>query len=71
MTDSRRPLSDGLFIDMATKDPDIPALSDGPDVCPCCGGELIHGYGLAGGGIGVYLACAACALIVAKDEDES
>jgi hypothetical protein len=27
------------------------------DVCPKCGGELHHGYGLAGGGIGTYLSC--------------
>jgi hypothetical protein len=27
------------------------------DMCPKCGGELHHGYGLAGGGIGCYTAC--------------
>lgn len=25
--------------------------------CPKCGGELYHGYGLAGGGIGAYTTC--------------
>lgn len=27
------------------------------EICPTCGGELYSGYGLAGGGIGVYTSC--------------
>lgn len=28
-----------------------------PDVCPKCGANTEHGYGLAGGGFGPYVFC--------------
>jgi hypothetical protein len=28
------------------------------DICPHCGGQTEHGFGLAGGGYGVYAFCA-------------
>jgi hypothetical protein len=27
------------------------------DICPCCGMPTEHGFGLAGGGYGVYVYC--------------
>lgn len=29
----------------------------GKSACPDCGGQLVAGYGIAGGGIGPYLLC--------------
>lgn len=31
--------------------------------------EVISGYGLAGGGIGIYFCCAECGLMLHKDQD--
>ena len=45
----------GAHIDYAKQDPSIP--QDGPEVCPVCGKELEAGYGMAGGGMGVYMYC--------------
>ncbi len=28
-----------------------------PEKCPKCGADLISGYGLMGGGIGLYVVC--------------
>lgn len=42
-------------IDYATQDSAIP--ENGPDRCPMCGKELEAGYGMAGGGMGVYMYC--------------
>lgn len=39
--------------------------------CAKCHGELEQGYGLAGGGIGVYDYCPKCGDIVSKTEDHS
>jgi len=39
------------------------------DACPICHGELEDGYGLAGGGIGVYGYCPSCERIIWKCED--
>lgn len=54
MTEKKK---DELFIhmDFAEQDPSIP--EKGPDVCPTCGKPLESGYGMAGGGMGVYMYC--------------
>lgn len=39
-------------------DHQIPIPPPGPP-CPKCGGELLEGFGLAGGGYGAYSACLA------------
>jgi hypothetical protein len=44
------------------------------DKCPRCGGELIYGFGLCGGGYGAYTFCGEdhCDYFVKKqEEDES
>lgn len=38
--------------------------------CPRCGAETEMGYGLAGGGCGVYLWCDVCQDVVSKTQDE-
>lgn len=43
----------------------------GPDQCEACKVELEAGYGLAGGGIGVYMYCPKCGLITNKVQDHS
>lgn len=37
--------------------------------CPTCSDELVTGYGLAGGGIGVYEYCERCRKVVSKTPD--
>lgn len=46
-----------IFLDFATLAPDVTAVDRLPETCPVHGGELLIGYGLAGGGIGVYAMC--------------
>lgn len=69
--DSRAKNAPAVYVEWSEKDPEIPSIADAPDECPRCGGTPVLGYGLAGGGIGPYLVCPGCALIVAKDEDET
>ncbi len=52
MTDDKKITA---HIDYATQDSAIP--ENGPDTCPTCGKELEAGYGMAGGGMGVYMYC--------------
>jgi hypothetical protein len=46
-----------------------------PEVCPKCGSKTLIGYGLAGGGVGVYVACDGdtdCDFFMKRqDEDET
>ena len=42
----------------------------GPDVCPKCSGELEQGYGMAGGGMGVYTYCPRCGDILSKTQTD-
>ena len=50
--------------------PRLPTIAEAPDVCPYCGGvDFEPSFGLAGGGYGAYLACAACSQIVGKDQE--
>jgi len=41
--------------------------------CPSCDAVTVVGYGLAGGGIGLYTSCVECGNIVTKsnEDDES
>jgi hypothetical protein len=57
-----------LHLDAAKKRADLPEFA--PDACPHCGGELQTGFGLAGGGYGVYTYCEACGVVTSKTETE-
>jgi len=46
---------------------DLPECGD-HDRCPRCGGELEQGFGLAGGGFGVYTYCPKCEMVTSKSE---
>lgn len=36
--------------------------------CPTCGGEQETGFGLAGGGFGIYTYCPRCEAVTSKSE---
>lgn len=57
-----------IHLDSASKRPDLPEYD--PEKCPKCGGPVVDGFGLAGGGYGVYTYCDACGEIVSKTEVE-
>lgn len=47
----------------------MPDANTPPERCPECGcAEFGHGFGLAGGGYGPYLACERCSYVVAKTQ---
>jgi hypothetical protein len=50
------PLS--IHIDLAATDEQKQSQAPLLDICPHCGGQTEHGFGLAGGGYGVYAFCA-------------
>lgn len=60
-------------------EPDKPTIihvdpTDPPTLCPNCrlGPEYWEGgYGLAGGGIGVYTYCSGCGTIITKTQDHT
>jgi hypothetical protein len=56
-----------FHIDAATKRKDLPDMGS-HEVCPTCHGPLQTGFGLAGGGFGVYTYCEACARVTSKSE---
>ena len=56
-----------IHIDTAHKRDDLPEFYQG-DHCPKCGGEQEVGFGLAGGGYGVYTYCPRCEQITSKSE---
>lgn len=61
------PMTDEKTIIHVAKSEKRPGLPDcGLDRCPKCGGDLEDGFGLAGGGFGVYQYCGACEEIVSK-----
>lgn len=63
-----------IHIDAAKKRSDLPDVGGTDGKCPTCGGELEIGFGLAGGGYGVYEYCdnETCAKVVTKtDEDDT
>lgn len=59
-----------LHLDFTEQHPDIPSMAEAKlcpehhDVPP----EI--NYGLAGGGIGVYMICPVCGRILGKDQDD-
>jgi hypothetical protein len=55
-------------IDFSNKREGLPEYSDGP--CPKCGGKTQTGFGLAGGGYGVYAFCDSCGEVVSKTLEE-
>lgn len=57
-----------IFIDAAEKRPDLPDCGATNGLCPRCGDRLEVGFGLAGGGYGVYEYCASetCNKVVTK-----
>jgi hypothetical protein len=59
----------GVHIDSAEQHPAVPDHT--PEACPKCGGqEFEGGFGLAGGGYGVYEYCVGCGTIVSKTQVE-
>lgn len=62
-----------IHVDFMEQDPAIPKIGEFSHCerqdCPGRTGDFVAGYGLAGGGIGVYLSCDTCYKIVAKDQD--
>ena len=45
----------------------LPEFAQG-DPCPKCGGQTEDGFGMAGGGFGVYTYCTSCGEVVTKSE---
>lgn len=58
-----------VHIDAAKKRDELPEVGE-HDACPQCGGELQTGFGLAGGGFGVYTYCEACGVVTSKTESD-
>ena len=56
-----------LHVDSAEQT--VPPMS-GAQECYRCGTELEIGFGLAGGGYGVYEYCPKCAEVIGKDQEE-
>ena len=56
-----------IHIDAANKREGLPEYSQ-DDPCPHCGGPTESGFGLAGGGFGVYSYCVRCEKVVSKSE---
>lgn len=59
-------LPTSVHIDPSHKRDNLPEYSQ--DKCPKCGGPVETGFGLAGGGYGIYSFCNACGEIVSKSE---
>lgn len=59
-----------VFTDDLKKRPDLPECGATEGHCPSCGTELKTGFGLAGGGYGVYEYCdnETCNDIITKSE---
>lgn len=57
-----------IHIDAAEKNPSLPDCGATDGMCPTCGHPLETGFGLAGGGYGVYEYCAneGCNKVVTK-----
>lgn len=61
-------MTDKIHVDNAEQDPGLPDFC--PDVCPTCGTEAESGFGLAGGGYGVYTYCPKCEKMLGKVQVE-
>lgn len=61
-----------IHVSRAEQDPDIPKSGEEvrctEETCPGEKGWEV-GYGLAGGGIGIYMYCNKCEKVVSKDQD--
>ena len=58
-----------IHIDSAEKRKELPEVGD-IAACPHCGGqEFSMGFGLAGGGYGIYEICDACCMVVSKTQE--
>ncbi len=55
-----------IHIDSSEQHKDVPET--GPDVCPDCKCEAETGFGLFGGGYGVYAYCPKCGTIFHKTQ---
>ena len=53
-----------IIISPSEPRPDIPTHD--VDACPHCGGPVVKGFGLAGGGFGPYTFCEKCERITSK-----
>lgn len=59
-----------VHISAAKKRIDLPDVGGTGGKCPTCGGDLEVGFGLAGGGYGVYEYCAGtCGDVVTKTDE--
>lgn len=56
-----------IHIDAAEKRSNLPEFNQIAP-CPKCGGETEQGFGLAGGGYGVYSYCSKCEIVTSKSE---
>lgn len=54
-----------VHVDPIDKREGMPEVDQGGR-CPHCGGPTVDGFGLAGGGFGVYTYCEACERVVSK-----
>lgn len=57
-----------IHIDPSEQDPSIP--DQGPDKCPKCNVRAESGFGMAGGGYGVYTYCPNCGDMLSKTQVE-
>jgi len=58
-----------IHLDSATQDPSVP--NHQVEQCPWCGSkDLLDGYGMMGGGIGVWQVCNTCNKLASKVQTE-
>lgn len=54
-----------IHLDSATQDPEIPTHQ--VEQCPHCGSkDLLDGYGMTGGGMGIWQICNTCNKLASK-----
>ena len=69
MSDKNGQTIPDIHIDASEVRKDLPPVDDTVQ-CPDCGGKLLHGLGLAGGGFGMYAYCEECKEVKQKTEME-